>query len=317
MRLLGASLLALLCAAHAHAADEIVLPYPYGKVEHKITAQAIAPPFDTAEVELLDYREVVHHERLGLWTIATAEPVVAVLLLYSGTSGFVVNAGLLVPTDHVVTLSAVLPESPGLLRLLVFDRAPEQKTLSAFATRPLTATSPHLLGQAWQRTLLRDTQRTRLQMPWEDTLDYYPRLSNTRSRWPFWLARIDSSYWVRTKDCSVSYSGLPTLRTTSRGSVGAWPLEIAETLRIRFSIPRGLSHRQAQLVLVGEPAATEFEVRVNGFTVPVLPDMSGGVPVLDRIDIRGFLRGGANELELRAPTFGQGGRLLRAELWLE
>ncbi|MDQ3023123.1 MAG: hypothetical protein M3R04_01865 [bacterium] len=312
-----AALALTLCRLPSAFAAEPPLPYPYAKVEHKISAERIAAPAPTGGVEILDYREVYYHERYGMLSIAAGKPAVAALLLYSGTSGYIVNAGLIIPADHVVSLSAFLPESAGLLRLLVFDRMPESKTLATFAARPMTATAKYLIGDVWLRTLKRDSQRSRLQMPWEDTLEYFPRLTGARSRWPFWLARIDSSYVVRSKDCSVSYSGLPALETGGRSPVASWPLEIGESLRIRFNMPRGYIQRRAILVLVSTPVSTEFEVRANGFTVPVIPDMTTGVPVLPGIDVRGFLQSGYNEIELRAPTFGQGGRLLRAELWLE
>jgi len=35
------------------------------------------------------------------------------------------------------------------------------------------------------------------------------------------------------------------------------------------------------------------------------------------VDIGNYLQAGVNELELRAPTFGQGGRLAAFELWLD
>lgn len=318
MRVLGLTLLLVLIGLKvASGQDKLVLPYPYVKVEHKITAERIGGQPATGNLRVLDYREVYYNGRVALLTVAAKKPVVAAVLLYTGAHCYIVNTGLTVPTDYALTLSTVIPEQAGLLRLLVFDRSPDSKTLAALAGRPMTATSPRLTGELWQRTLLRDKQASRTPMPWEDPLEYLPRLTGARSRWPYFLARIDRDYIVRAKDCTASYSGQPLQDSGGRMVSALWPLESSEILNLRFNIPRGLNYHRAILVLASDPASTEFTVRVNGFSVPVLPDMSTGVPVLGGIDIRGFLRSGANELELRPPTFGQGGRLRRAELWLE
>jgi hypothetical protein len=192
---------------------------------------------------------------------------------------------------------------------------PDAKTLANFAARPATATSSHMLGDAWLRTDIPLTS-TGVLFPWEETFRYFSRASGTRSRWPYAFARLDSTHGIHAKDCQVSYTGLPTVEIAEHGPVGAWPLEIAETWSATFYVPSRQSYREAILKLRSLPAATEYDLRINGFGIAVLPD-DNGADVSRGVDIGSYLQAGMNELELRAPTFGQGGRLLAFELWID
>lgn len=323
MRVLSAialALAALLLPALVAAQDDDALPYNWVELEERIS---VAPHDGTkgrlavrGGVELLDYREVQYYDYFALTTVSARKPVVCAVLLYTSAAVYVVNPGLLLPSDHVTTLSAQLPERTSLLRLLVFDRQPSRAALASFAARPASATSQHLLGDLWLRTFGLSTRRASTLLPWEDQFEFFPRLSGAHSRWPYALARLDSGLRVRAKDCHARYSGLPSVEIGDYGAVGAWPLEVAESLRLGFNLPQRATYRRAQLVLHSDPPGVEFELRANGFLVPVLPDTSAA-PLTPGVDIRSYLQDGANELELRPPVFGQGGRLLRVELWLD
>lgn len=319
MRLLLAVTFALLVlTAHAHAA-QYDLPYNYYKLEQKFT---VAPQDGSKAIKLgasssvTDYRLVEYYARTAMVTLATRKTVVATTLLYTSNNVYVVNPGLILPRDHETTLTSLIPGNvPSLLRLLTFDRIPDAKTLANFAARPASAASTHLLGDVWLRTDIPLTG-TGVLFPWEETFRYFTRATSSRSRWPYAYARLDSTQTIYTKDCEISYSGLPTVEIGEHGPVGAWPLEIAETWSATFYVPYRLTYRRALLVLRSVPSGTEYDLRLNGFGVPVLPDENGMV-MSNGVDIGRYLQAGMNELELRAPTFGQGGRLVTFELWID
>src|SRR5688500_18823484 len=97
------------------------LPYNYVQLEERIT---VTPQDGTrgrlsikGGVELLEYREVQHDDVFALATVAARQPVVAAVLLYTSSVVYVVNPGLLLPVDHVTTLSTQPPDRTSLLRL--------------------------------------------------------------------------------------------------------------------------------------------------------------------------------------------------------
>jgi hypothetical protein len=295
------------------------LPYNYYKLEQKITVT----PQDgrkaikvAGNVSVTDYRIVEHYTRTALVTLTGRKSFVASTLLYTSTAVYVVNPGLVVPSDHQTTVSSIVPTNvPSLLRVLIFDRMPDTKVLANFAGRPATAASQYLIGDAWLSTDIPVTS-TGVLYPWEETFRYFTRYTGGRSRWPYAYARLDDSSDIVTKDCQVSYSGLPTSEIGEHGPIGAWPLEIAESWSTTFYVPPHLSYRRALLMLRSLPAGTEYDLRLNGFNVPVLPDENGVVGA-NGIDLGSYLQGGSNKLELRAPTFGRGGRLVSFELWID
>lgn len=306
-------------AARAWAADND-LPYSYYRLEERIAVAAQdglkGGLLIKGGVQVLDYREIEYFDRTAMVTLAGRKPVVLAALLYTKSAVYVINPGLLLPSDHEVTLTAELPVTMSLLRVLVFDRMPDSRTLANFAAKPATTSSQYMLGDMWLRTDIAVTPQAGALFPWEDTFGFFPRLTGTRTHWPYLLARLDSSGYVHAKDCCVTYSGLTTMENGEHGPIGAWPLEISESMHVHFYVPSRLNYRRAILVLRSLPAGSEYDLRLNGFAVTVLPD-ENGVPVSPGVDIRSYLRSGQNELELRAPTFGQGGRLTRLELWLD
>ena len=322
MRMLPALLLALLLTSRAFAAQPLnSLPYSYYTLAQSIAVDRVSTPDlglkqSMNGVRLLDYREVQGFDYEALLTVASKKPAVLVLLLYGGTGGYIAQPGLTLPSDHQTTLSVTLPDQTSVLRLLAFDRQPDARALAAYATHPTSATSQHLLSDTWIRTRVTGWLAGTALLPWEDTLEFFPRLTGYRSRWPYAMARIDSSFAVHAKDCRVDYTGLPLLLIGDRGPIGSWPLQIAESLRLSVYIPPGLSYRRALLVLISSPAGSSFDLRVNGFGVLTTPDPNAQ-PDDTGIELRGFLRSGSNELELRAPLIGQGGRLERVELWID
>jgi hypothetical protein len=319
MRLLIAQLLLLLALGSAAHAATVELPYNYYKLEQKLTvtpqdgSRAIAIP---GGVSVTDYRVVEYYNRTALVTLASRKPFVATALLYTSSAVYVVNPGLIVPSDHVTTVSAMIPSNvPSLLRILAFDRVPDSKLIGSFAARPTTAASQYLLGDTWLRTDIRPTS-TGVLFPWEENFRFFSRVTGTRARWPYAFARLDSTRGIHAKDCEVSYSGLPSVEIAEHGPLGAWPIEIAETWEATFHVPSRFSYRRALLLLRSLPVGSEYELRLNGFAVPVLPDENGRA-LSAGFDIGSYLQTGMNEIELRAPTFGQGGRLVAFELWLD
>jgi hypothetical protein len=304
------------CRMAAHAAEP-ELPYTYYTLQQAVTAPSVSGASLPKTVSVVDYREATGYDDQALLTLRARKPVVVAMLLYTASYACIASSGVLLPEDHETTFSALLPDESCLLRVMVLDRYPDSKLLANLAARPVSTKSTYVLGEVWQRTLLRSTKHGTAVPPWEDAFEYFPRLSSSRSRWPLWLARIDSAYEIHAKDCSVDYSGLPAIELGQHGPIGAWPLEIADRWTVRFFLPPRLAHRTALLVLTSNPGGTEFEVRANGFSVPVIPDNPEVSIPRPGIEIGGFLQSGQNEIELRPPTFGQGGRLVRAELWIE
>jgi hypothetical protein len=319
MRFLLATLAMTFCLLTVGHAATVELPYNYYQLEQKITVtpqDGSKPIAIQGGITVTDYRVVEYYYRSALVTLAARKPFVVTVLLYTSSAVYVVNPGLIVPSDHETTVSALIPSNvPSLLRILAFDRVPDSKLIASFAARPSTAASQYLLGDAWLRPDIRPTS-TGVLFPWEETFRYFSRVSGTRARWPYAYARLSSTRGVHAKDCVVSYSGLPSVEIGEHGPVGAWPIEIAETWRASFYVPSRISYRHAVLILRSIPFGSEYELRLNGFTVPVLPDDSGLV-FSAGVDIRNYLQAGMNELELRSPTFGQGGRLTAFELWVD
>jgi len=303
----------------AHATD-YELPYNYYKLEQKITVtpqDGLKKAISLPGASVTDYRLVEYYTRTAMVTVTARKTFVAATLLYTASAVYVVDPGVIVPRDHETTLTSIVPTNvPSLLRVLVFDRVPDGKTLASFAARPATAASPSLRGDAWLRTDIALTSTGSL-FPWEEAFRYFTRYSGARSRWPYAYARLDSTQGIHAKDCQIAYSGLPTVEIGEHGPIGAWPLEIAENWSATFYVPSRFSYRRALLVFHSLPVDAEYDLRLNGFTVPVVPDDNGGNTAASGIDIGSYLRAGSNTLELRPPTFGQGGRLTAFELWID
>jgi hypothetical protein len=296
-------------------------PQPTWLSDSRELSGALFPDLAPGTLPRDEYSEVqpIAGRNFAVVTLSARQSAYVSLLHYTPQRQcFMMRRALPLQNGTDAALTFELPAGAGLTRLLVWDKAPGDDLLLQLARHPnfTTQSVAGVLAQRWYPRAAEVDSWPLGPLPWENPFEpaelrYLTLPTDLDPGWPLISAYLGGDLRVRTKDCAVLYSGIPTLQVGRRGALGVWPLGWGSELELSFELPEDRSLMRASLRLepfggLPESGAGELEVRVNGWlasseSTPLGLDSASPGP---SYQVGPYLQAGGNSIELRRSGLG-------------